>query len=66
MGNGPEFYQTGMGKGFYDVAIPKITKALESIAFELKRANCLKEKEMSYIESKFLEQESIKEEDYTD
>lgn len=42
---GPEFFQTIMGKRFYEANIPRIIKALENIATELKRANDLKEKD---------------------
>ncbi len=43
---GPEFFQTGLGKKFYQADIPRIIHALESIAAELKRLNDSKEKEI--------------------
>jgi hypothetical protein len=42
---GPEFFQTIMGRKFYEADVPRIAKALENIAVELKRSNDLKEKE---------------------
>jgi hypothetical protein len=41
----PEFYQTIMGKRFYESTAPKIAESLEKIAVELKRQNDLKENE---------------------
>ena len=38
-----KFFQTVMGKKFFEGHIPKLIRALESIAKELKRANDLKE-----------------------
>jgi hypothetical protein len=32
MSNGPEFFQTGMGRTFYEGTMPKIAKALERLA----------------------------------
>lgn len=46
-----QFFQTIMGKRFYQADIPKIVKALGDIATELKRANDLKEAELSKKES---------------
>lgn len=43
--SGPEFFQTGMGRKFYDGDVPRIVEALQNIAKELKRANDLKDKE---------------------
>jgi len=43
--SGPEFFQTGMGRRFYEHDVPRMADALESIAKELKRANDLKDKE---------------------
>ena len=43
---GPEFFQTIMGKRFYEGTVPNIARSLECIAEELKRANDLKEQEM--------------------
>lgn len=51
MGVGPEFFQTRMGQKFYEHDVPKITKTLESIAAELKRANDLKEQELNVKQS---------------
>jgi len=41
----PEFFQTMMGRQFYEGTVPRIAKALEDIAFELKRQNKLKEEQ---------------------
>jgi hypothetical protein len=40
----PEFFQTVMGQRFYEGTMPRIAKALEEIAKELKRANDMREK----------------------
>jgi hypothetical protein len=32
MSNGPEFFQTGMGRTFYEGTMPKIARALERLA----------------------------------
>jgi hypothetical protein len=32
MSNGPQFFETGMGKKYYDGTMPRIAKALEEIA----------------------------------
>ena len=34
---GPEFFQTGMGRKFYDGDVPRLLKALERIATALER-----------------------------
>jgi hypothetical protein len=41
-----EFFQTPMGRKFYERDVPKIANTLEDIAKELKRANDLKEREL--------------------
>lgn len=41
-----QFFQTVMGKRFYEGCVPRIAKALETIGQELKRANDLKEQEL--------------------
>lgn len=46
-----EFFETILGKRFYEGQVPKMIKALEDIATELKRANDLKEKELKFQES---------------
>lgn len=43
---GPEFFQTLMGKSFYQGSVPNIAKSLEEISVQLKRANDLREKEL--------------------
>jgi hypothetical protein len=40
---GPEFFQTMMGKKFYESTAPRIARALEDISHELKRQNDLEE-----------------------
>jgi len=45
MGNGVEFFQTVMGRRFYEHDVPRMADAMESIAKELKRSNDLKDKE---------------------
>ncbi|GAF68320.1 unnamed protein product [marine sediment metagenome] len=42
-----EFFQTIMGKRFYEGTAPRIADKLSDIAKELKRANDLKEKELA-------------------
>lgn len=44
----PQFHETIMGKVFYDQYVPEITKTLQTIAKELKRANDLKEKKLEW------------------
>lgn len=44
--SGPQFFQTIMGRKFYEGDVPQITKALKGIHEELKRANDLKEQEL--------------------
>jgi hypothetical protein len=43
---GANFFQTIMGKKFYEGDVPKIVRALEKIGKELERANDLKEEEL--------------------
>ncbi len=47
---GPEFFQTAMGKRFYEGTAPAIAEALKDIAKEMKIANKLKEKELKLQE----------------
>lgn len=47
-----EFFQTMMGKKYYEHDIPKIAKQLQRIADALEKQNQLKEKEMSSNEKK--------------
>jgi hypothetical protein len=35
--SGPQFFETGMGRKFYEGTLPKIAKALERIAAALER-----------------------------
>lgn len=44
---GPRFDETIRGQRFYDSQLPKLIKAIEENTKELKRANDLKEKELS-------------------
>jgi hypothetical protein len=46
MSNGPQFFQTGYGRTYYEYQLPTITEHLGNIAKELKRANDLKEFEL--------------------
>jgi hypothetical protein len=41
---GPKFFQTIMGRSFFDGQLPRLIKALEKIACELERFNNLQEK----------------------
>lgn len=41
------FFQTLMGRKFYEGDVPRITKALEKIAEELERANNMKESDLA-------------------
>jgi hypothetical protein len=43
---GPQFFQTMMGKTFFEGTVPRIAKSLAKIATELKRQNDLKEIEL--------------------
>ena len=36
---GPEFFQTMMGRKFYEADVPRLIKALEKIAVELEKFN---------------------------
>lgn len=45
-----EFFQTILGRRFYEGDVPRITKSLEKIATELKRQNDLKERELELKE----------------
>lgn len=47
-----EFFQTIMGKRFFEGHVPRLVKALEKIAEELERANDLKEKELGLADLK--------------
>jgi hypothetical protein len=64
MGNGVEFFQTGMGKRFYEFTMPKLIESLDSLTAEMKRANDLKEKEMSspIVVSSEVKKEEVKDE----
>ena len=42
---GPQFFQTGMGKTFFEGTMPRIARSLATIATELKRQNDLTEGE---------------------
>lgn len=44
---GPEFFQTPVGRKFFGADLPKLIKAIEANTEELKRANDLKERELS-------------------
>lgn len=39
----PEFFQTLMGRKFYEADVPRIIRTLEKIAAELERANNIAE-----------------------
>ena len=44
-----EFYQTVMGKQFYQGTLPSIAKELSRIADALEKANALKEREITAV-----------------
>lgn len=44
---GPRFDETMRGRKFYDADLPRLIKAIEANTAELKRANDLKEKELT-------------------
>lgn len=46
MSSGPQFFQTGLGRTFYEYHVPETMKAMKDIAKELKRSNDLKEREL--------------------
>ncbi|MBM7715372.1 hypothetical protein MXL46_11260 [Heyndrickxia sporothermodurans] len=50
MSNGPEFYQTKLGRKFYEADFPKFVSKLDSMVEEVKRANDLKERELDLLE----------------
>lgn len=54
MSNGPEFFQTIMGKRFYEGTAPKIAKSLENIAVQLERLNSNLEK-MEAVDDEMLD-----------
>ena len=45
-----DFFQTMMGRKFYEADVPRVARALEDIAKELRRANDLKEQELGLTE----------------
>jgi len=55
-----DFFQTMMGRKFFDGTAPRIADALESIAKELKRQNDLKEKPNEQVDVKGIAGEFIK------
>lgn len=46
MNNGPQFHQTGYGRKFFESQLPKLIDNIGKVAYELERANNLKEMEM--------------------
>lgn len=47
MSNGPQFHQTGYGRAFFELQLPKLIASIETLSVQLKRANDLKEQEMN-------------------
>ena len=47
---GPDFFQTGMGKRFYEGTVPAMARSLAGIHEELTRQNDLKERELNIEE----------------
>ena len=43
---GPEFWQTGYGRTYYEVTLPSQVKAINTLAAEMKRQNDIKESEL--------------------
>lgn len=50
MSNYPPFYQTGLGRKFYEKDIPKLSESLDNITNELIVSNTLKVKELDLRE----------------
>ena len=42
---GPEFYQTGMGRKFFDSDLPELIKAIDRLAEAIEKSNALYENE---------------------
>lgn len=58
-----EFHQTRMGQQFYEGTMREVSRSLQSISNELKRANDLKERELALLENN---QKAAAEEGYTE
>lgn len=43
---GPEFYQTGLGRKFYEVDFPELAKQMKRIADALEKQNQLQEDQL--------------------
>lgn len=50
MSNGPQFFQTIMGRKFFERDFPKLVSSLDTLAEETMRANDLKERELDLME----------------
>lgn len=49
MSNGPEFFQTPMGRRYYESTLPKMVETLERIAKAMEDANRLKGKPVECV-----------------
>lgn len=49
MSNGPEFYQTPMGRRYYESTLPKMVETLERIAKALEDSNRMKGKPVEHV-----------------
>lgn len=49
MSNGPEFFQTQMGRRYYECTLPKMVEMLERIAKAMEDANRMKGKPVEYV-----------------
>lgn len=49
MCNGPQFFQTQMGRRYFEHTLPKMVEVLERIAKALEDANQLKGKPAEYV-----------------
>lgn len=47
MSNGPQFFQTGYGRAFFEHQLPTLIKNIGKLAHEMERANDLKEQELN-------------------
>lgn len=44
---GPEFFETRMGRKFFEMDVPDLTEAINRLASAIEKANTLKEKEQN-------------------
>lgn len=52
---GPEFYQTGLGRKFYEVDVPELVKQMARIAAALEEQNRLQKEQLKQATEKIAE-----------